>query len=153
MSFNRKEIELEKQKNECEYISNYLSLEITEYFFNIITDKNIHIDLFLSEFRDVLKNVIHQILKNNDKEKMIICHVFNYYSLIVNIKSDEKIKNYETLFIDSENNENKNSQHVLDMFFSKKNNFNKVINVEYKDIEILLMPLSSLDRIIKQDFI
>ena len=84
---------------------------------------------------------------------MIICHVFNYYSLIVNIKSDEKIKNYETLFIDSENNENKNSQHVLDMFFSKKNNFNKVINVEYKDIEILLMPLSSLDRIIKQDFI
>ena len=40
--------------NQNEKLSNLISLELTEYFFDLITDENVHIDKFILEFKDNL---------------------------------------------------------------------------------------------------
>ena len=64
--------------NKNEKLSNLISLELTEYFFDLITDENVHIDKFILEFKDNLQYLLKSIL-NEYKNGIFIANISNYY--------------------------------------------------------------------------
>ena len=81
--------------NQNEKLSNLISLELTEYFFDLITDENVHIDKFILEFKDNLNYLLKSIL-NGYTDGMFAANISNYYLMVVNFINDSNDKSKHT---------------------------------------------------------
>lgn len=129
------------------YLSNYFSLELTEYFFDNIIKQNFQIDLFLNEFKNNIKQVIFELL-NHQSNKVLVTNVFKYYALICinNEKRDQKQLVFDSCFGKEELSTE--VQDCLDDYFYHPENQQSVIKTKCKNITIILTPLANLDKII-----
>lgn len=143
--------------NKNEKLSNLISLELTEYFFDLITDENVHIDKFILEFKDNLQYLLKSIL-NEYKNGMFIANISNYYLMIVHFINDENnLDKQQTQNLIKIPKEIKNKyiteqgyttvERVLDLFFYQKQNNDKIIKVTKNNLEVFVLPLAVLDSL------
>lgn len=143
--------------NKNEKLSNLISLELTEYFFDLITDENVHIDKFILEFKDNLQYLLKSIL-NEYKNGMFIANISNYYLMIVHFINDENnLDTQQTQNLIKIPKEIKNKyiteqgyttvERVLDLFFYQKQNNDKIIKVTKNNLEVFVLPLAVLDSL------
>lgn len=140
--------------NQNEKLSNLISLELTEYFFDLITDENVHIDKFILEFKDNLNYLLKSIL-NEYTDGMFAANISNYYLMVVNFINDSNDKSKHTQQLIKVPNEIKNKyiteqgyttvERILDLFFYQKQNNNKIIKVTKNNLEVFVLPLAVLD--------
>lgn len=143
--------------NKNEKLSNLISLELTEYFFDLITDENVHIDKFILEFKDNLQYLLKSIL-NEYKNGMFIANISNYYLMIVHFINDTNNSDtQQTQNLIKIPKEIKNKyiteqgyttvERVLDLFFYQKQNNDKIIKVTKNNLEVFVLPLAVLDSL------
>lgn len=140
--------------NQNEKLSNLISLELTEYFFDLITDENVHIDKFILEFKDNLNYLLKSIL-HEYTDGMFAANISNYYLMVVNFINDSNDKSKHTQQLIKIPNEIKNKyitergyttvERILDLFFYQKQNNNKIIKVTKNNLEVFVLPLAVLD--------
>ena len=140
--------------NQNEKLSNLISLELTEYFFDLITDENVHIDKFILEFKDNLNYLLKSIL-NGYTDGMFVANISNYYLMVVHFINDSNNKSEHSHQLIKIPNEIKNKyiteqgyttvERILDLFFYQKQNNNKIIKVTKNNLEVFVLPLAVLD--------
>lgn len=140
--------------NQNEKLSNLISLELTEYFFDLITDENVHIDKFILEFKDNLNYLLKSIL-NGYTDGMFVANISNYYLMVVHFINDSNNKSEHSHHLIKIPNEIKNKyiteqgyttvERILDLFFYQKQNNNKIIKVTKNNLEVFVLPLAVLD--------
>lgn len=138
--------------SENQKIANLMALELTEYFFDLITDENVHIDVFIKEFKDNLSLLLHSIL-DTQPNHIVLSNIANYYTVIagrVNDKKgidlDQKPEAIQVLKM-PKNITSDVVEKILDLFFYQKNFNDKIVKVVKNDWEVLIMPLSTLESL------
>jgi hypothetical protein len=138
--------------SENQKIANLMALELTEYFFDLITDENVHIDVFIKEFKDNLSLLLHSIL-DTQPNHIVLSNIANYYTVIAGringkkgIDLDQKPEAIQVLKM-PKNITSDVVEKILDLFFYQKNFNDKIVKVVKNDWEVLIMPLSTLESL------
>lgn len=138
--------------SENQKIANLMALELTEYFFDLITDENVHIDVFIKEFKDNLSLLLHSIL-DTQPNHIVLSNIANYYTVIAGrvngkkgIDLDRKPEAIQVLKM-PKNITSDVVEKILDLFFYQKNFNDKIVKVVKNDWEVLIMPLSTLESL------
>lgn len=132
-----------------EKISQLLALELTEFFFDLFIDHNIHIDRV---FRDFKSHLNQTILHGLSEGKTTVANLANYYALIIKDKNKpfNPSDDFSGLKIIA-NNENENTsftdiEQVLDIYFYNPANYQKIIKASRGNFDVFIMPLSTLSN-------
>lgn len=138
--------------SENQKIANFMALELTEYFFDLITDENVHIDVFIKEFKDNLSLLLYSIL-DSQPNHIVLSNITNYYAVIAEriagnkgIDLEQKPKGIQVLKM-PKNISSSVVEKILDLFFYQKNFNDKIVKVVKNDWEVLIMPLSTLESL------
>ena len=138
--------------SENQKIANLMALELTEYFFDLITDENVHIDVFIKEFKDNLSLLLHSIL-DTQPNHIVLSNIANYYTVIAGrvngkkgIDLDQKPEAIQVLKM-PKNITSDVVEKILDLFFYQKNFNDKIVKVVKNYWEVLIMPLSTLESL------
>ena len=138
--------------SENQKIANLMALELTEYFFDLITDENVHIDVFIKEFKDNLSLLLHSIL-DTQPNHIVLSNIANYYTVIAGrvngkkgIALNQKPEAIQVLKM-PKNITSDVVEKILDLFFYQKNFNDKIVKVVKNDWEVLIMPLSTLESL------
>lgn len=132
-----------------EKISQLLALELTEFFFDLFADHNIHIDRV---FRDFKSHLNQSILHGLHEGKTTIANLANYYALIIKDKNKpfNPSEDFSGLKIVANNKEGSTSftdiEKVLDIYFYNPSNNQKIIKASRGDFDVFIMPLSTLSN-------
>lgn len=139
--------------SENQKIANLMALELTEYFFDLITDENVHIDVFIKEFKDNLSLLLLHSILDTQPNHIVLSNIANYYTVIAGrvngkkgIDLNQKPEAIQVLKM-PKNITSDVVEKILDLFFYQKNFNDKIVKVVKNDWEVLIMPLSTLESL------